>query len=1044
MKRLLSIILVLAILAGVFQLPLTVWAKDGEEDSACDLRYEVYYTDMFSIYSSYLCDFGYINTLHKETQGVLLQLYDNLKRDEKYAHMFVATAYKGGLFDAIAIITDSLGATEFHYNKALDIANELVINEMFSRQVTADTFGTDKRIYEYFNKAISCITSIVDELELKQEIEIEVMEPVELLSHTLDEIGRYYTVDYEFNVVKEVLKYSIDNIDKVSKIFDAGEQGIVMLKSIFLAIGAELLRAEIIDDMLESAVPGTALCDGMTRLKDQLGNNIVDYIIRNYFENGMIKLLKGAAEKLVLKTFTKDNASTFGIITSVINISATIVYDFVLDVPDFSEISSYIILGAYADDLYNAMIKMQDTMSCTPMNEDTITAYENLWSVYNATNKAAWRLGKSIGLEDDVKDLNFIYEIHYAGDYDLYSVMMQYLIEKVKSIPVEERTVTPVSCYKYDYDSIKNKRFAEPTNMIDSKTIYTIDGSIYGDLAVRVYNSIGNDKIITGARGIMGDLIVDGSTFTIPAGAEFTVEGDVIITGHLGSGLTKYEGCLNNYGKLIVKGDLYSDVDYTLHQFNMGEGSELWLEGDFSLGYYNNNAGKVICNGTKKQTLHGDFHDLVVENREGIGGSINLNGHFDLKSNPFDGTVNLKGGGSFEDGSEYNRVFVGSDCTLRSNIPADTVEIYGATLTSPKGSRFTIGGDVILRGYQGYPGNTTYSGILSIMGDLTVDGDISALEDNYYYKLTMGEGAVLRITGDQNVGFEHNYGAVIFCGEEKQKMTGLYQDITVTNPEGVTGDATLTGHFDLRANHFDGSVNLRHGGSFEKGSNYNKVFINTNLSLNTVIPADTVEIYAKTLTIPEGATCEITGDIVIGGYTGYPGNTVYKGVLDIKGELILGGSIIENNGYSSVNAYEGSVLRLNGREEQRIRKLSNAYTVILENRSEEGVVFDSYIRVNTLFDHNRKTYATPSGASFTDYDNDGVPDNEDTVPEAVKGDANCDGKINSIDVNFLARILSGAYSGENAEEAELLSDHNGDGVVNGIDGNRQKRMMAGV
>lgn len=83
MKRLLSIVLVLAILAGVFQLPLTVWAKDGEEDSACDLRYEVYYTDMFSIYSSYLCDFGYINTLHKETQDALLQLYDNLKRDEK-------------------------------------------------------------------------------------------------------------------------------------------------------------------------------------------------------------------------------------------------------------------------------------------------------------------------------------------------------------------------------------------------------------------------------------------------------------------------------------------------------------------------------------------------------------------------------------------------------------------------------------------------------------------------------------------------------------------------------------------------------------------------------------------------------------------------------------------------------------------------------------------------------------------------------------------------------------------------------------------------
>ena len=51
---------------------------------------------------------------------------------------------------------------------------------------------------------------------------------------------------------------------------------------------------------------------------------------------------------------------------------------------------------------------------------------------------------------------------------------------------------------------------------------------------------------------------------------------------------------------------------------------------------------------------------------------------------------------------------------------------------------------------------------------------------------------------------------------EKQKMTGSYKNVVVTNPEGVIGDITLSGYFELNDRPQSGTVTLRNGGYFDE------------------------------------------------------------------------------------------------------------------------------------------------------------------------------------------------------------------------------------
>ena len=66
---------------------------------------------------------------------------------------------------------------------------------------------------------------------------------------------------------------------------------------------------------------------------------------------------------------------------------------------------------------------------------------------------------------------------------------------------------------------------------------------------------------------------------------------------------------------------------------------------------------------------------------------------------------------------------------------------------------------------------------------------------------------------------------------------------------------------------------------------------------------------------------------------------------------------------------------------------------------------------------------------------------KEPVPDLAIGDANGDGKINSIDINTMKRYLSGSVDPTPAQKA--ASDVNGDGLLNSVDANILSRYVSG-
>ncbi len=1046
MKKFISVFLVLTIIFSA--IPVCGAIDVSTKGEVLGLSEDVYYTDLFSVYSGYMSKNMLLDTMNTETQGVLIDTYNTFKNSDEYDNMLVATAFeKTGIADVIKLLGDGFGISNFTYNEALDEANERFLNYMFGSQAAMDTFGAEARYYEYFKEICVLISNVVEKHEFITIKEFEALELVELIGYTEDGLDVTGTKYLDETVIREVYKYTVGNLDDIEKIFEVGTQGIVMLKAIYLACITEMIRADIIDDLLESATPGTALYDGMKRLKAQMGDDITQSIIKYYFENGLLKKLLNAAENWAIDQLPGAVSGTYNVITLTLKVVSLIVFDLILDTPKFSEVTSFIILGRYANDLYTSIRKMENGFPNTCLQPNTITRYENLWCIYMAVNKAAWYLGKNIARDEVLEKLNFTYEIYFAGDHNLYSAHINYIIEEIEKLPVKERTITSVDCYKYVYNTVEYQKFGNSTDKIEKDTIYGVNNMLYGNMVVsqrQMIPSNGDRSVLDGIKGIWGNLSINGHTLYVPKGTELVVGGNVLLTGYWNAG-SYYEGVLSINGRATVLGDVYTDVAYTMYDFYMSDEGELWLYGDFNAGTFIHNYGTIYCVGEEQQGIGGEICNLVVYNPEGIKGDISLNGRFDLCGNPFEGIVYLYEGGSFADGSNYKDVRIQcTKYTMRSNIPADSVTAYGTEIMISKGESYVIGGDLYLGGYVS--GTSTYKGVLNIYGELTINGDISRnAEGNNYYEVRMSDkDSLLRLKGDQNIGISTTgYGLVVFSGDKQQKISGNHNDILVLNEEGVAGDISLYGYFALTGKPHEGTVMLRNGGAFDD-SRFDRVSVeNNNCTLKSNINAKTLEIYRATLTVPAGESYTIGGDIILGGYM-YGFNTYY-GILDVKGDLSVKGDIsnMEGNNYYKINFYNGSVIRFSGSDEQRIKPFISGYTVILENESDEGVIFESGFSANTLFDHNRNNYVINGTGIFTDYDKDGISDSEDMVPEAVKGDVDCDGSMNALDSFIMSRMLVGRENNMSFE-SKYNADFNDDGAVNSIDSLGIKRKIVGA
>ena len=212
--------------------------------------------------------------------------------------------------------------------------------------------------------------------------------------------------------------------------------------------------------------------------------------------------------------------------------------------------------------------------------------------------------------------------------------------------------------------------------------------------------------------------------------------------------------------------------------------------------------------------------------------------------------------------------------------------------------------------------------------------------------------------------------------------------------------------------------------------------------------------YGKRLNIAESTSAAVNGNLTVDYYSsayidgaltvtgnvdlGSNGNESYFGVLYMSNEnskLYVGGNFIAVNKTYNCKITNGEVIFC-GDKLQKVNKIT-APTIILENKSQDGVVFGSAISPTVLFNHNGLNftlYNNGSGSVFKDYDGDLVKDNVDDNPTVFSNhnyynvvcDINGSGKTDLLDFIRFKKLLANNQSGSNI-------DFNNDGLVNAQD-----------
>jgi len=107
----------------------------------------------------------------------------------------------------------------------------------------------------------------------------------------------------------------------------------------------------------------------------------------------------------------------------------------------------------------------------------------------------------------------------------------------------------------------------------------------------------------------------------------------------------------------------------------------------------------------------------------------------------------------------------------------------------------------------------------------------------------------------------------------------------------------------------------------------------------------------------------------------------------IENQLHLEGNFTENT-YGFVRLTDDAAIDFCGNAVQKVSLGSNDNNTItnltITNTSEEGIVFETGIKVTRLFDHRQNNFELQAAGTFPDYDGDGYIDSEDYEPTDAK------------------------------------------------------------
>ena len=332
--------------------------------------------------------------------------------------------------------------------------------------------------------------------------------------------------------------------------------------------------------------------------------------------------------------------------------------------------------------------------------------------------------------------------------------------------------------------------------------------------------------------------------------------------------------------------------------------------------------------------------------------------------------------------------------------------------------------------YTGYLIMHTDSAKLNIGGNFSHSGNYNEID-----------AGIISVKGD--IDSKTKFGGtntLVLNGNEPQKISALNaQNLTIynTSVEGVTIVNPCYVYGKIQSEYtkiIDGkNINLSGGqiqGCYLGDLSVDNIIVKNDAEVkgNLYVTNDcriasgcaltvddfTMDFVTCTFSVDEGATLNVKNNIFVsGGYWGLRAPRLEnKGIVDVGGnanfeytgylimhtdsaKLNIGGNFSHSGNYNEIDAgiisVKGDIdsktkfggtntLVLNGNESQTINA-SDFSTIEIYNSA--GVIFNNYINVNVLFNHNGNKFVLEKGGTFVDYDDDGLLDNVDPYPAQV-------------------------------------------------------------
>ncbi len=795
-------------------------AKAEENRDVPEVLEDIYYSDLFYGYDVSYLKSTEVMTYAKDTHDITTEVLIDYGNSPACILTGGYTALSSSPKDVAGLLFEVLLNTDYTYEKALDAANVKLL-EQIAEKDTSDKFGTAQNI----TKRVRLLADMVKEYRDGKypNDHFKDMSDGEKFEELMRDIGKNDLIIKLNNTkLNQIIATVATDIEKYIDFISVNADAIDLMAVTCTAIIMESARLELVDCMLEAAPYGSVLYDGMVRLRKQLDDGYVNFLLTHYFSGAVIdKLAELALDKAL------DSAASLGYIIA--QIFSEVVLGMMLDVPSLHEVMLQSVLTSYSNDMYKILFDSEQGMYTRVFNRnfeiDDIAEFEYIFNAYTAATQASLEATQKLTLSSNSDRFEECLDNWYDFNYEKY---MLAIVDHIDNIPYENRV------YKY-FDSWTVTALTgilPASDELVNGNIYMCMGDFRGNVeiadCVHIY---ANDKaVIDGNVTVLreGELIVDG---------ELEITGDIL--------LNSYSDYVRlSYGKLTMTED----------------DSVLSIGGDFTAGYpeycCNLTAGTVVFNGSEQQTVIGlEAYNVEVTNPKGIkyGSDLYLHGNYQLNGKPLETNgcyTYWQEGATFSEGSYYSNVYIPSGISVTLDYPlmADiknygTLEISddifaelrgnidnykmlilysdsdvkvdgnvtsyeNSVIEIPANSKAKIGGNVTI----------SYSGELKINGELEITGDLelkfaSSYVSKSYGRLTMTEDdSVLTIGGDFIAG-NSSYccnltaGTVVFNGNGLQTSSGFKPiglTLENTSEDGVvfTSSLVVYGMFNHNGNKF--------------------------------------------------------------------------------------------------------------------------------------------------------------------------------------------------------------------------------------------------